>query len=277
MKIKDIFALLESMTGISVDSLGIADMVDHADDLLPSPAADAIDRFVGMVPGAKKTGIWGGIMQARSLEDAYSDSPGEQGRLIRNQLDSAFEPIKNKLRQMHGDSILLYRAQEPLSSDMPRRHTLSWTSDFRVAADVAGVDGRLLSLRPITDDEIAKAVSIYRKDGTLTWRGKKYVRTDTPTNDPALDEYYYDIFDRDGDHITDGDDIEGSLRSVQSAIDDMIESRDKRLSRIVSARIPIDSIIWITDRAGQSEFILRNQPTKIGYIDTKGKLLGLDR
>lgn len=265
--------LRESITGITVEGLGIDKLLKRADQALEDPAATAIDQFVGMMPNAKEQGVEFGIMQRRKLEDAYSPTPSAQGRIIRQQLDAAVRPIKLKLKQKFGDTMVLYRAQEPISGSKEPRHTLSWTSDYNAAAYFAGVHRWFLTLKPITDDEIRTALETYHSQGFLKWRGKRYVRTDSPTDNPNADEYYYDILDKDGDHITDGDNIEHDLRSVQKGIDDAISNRDAKLKRIISARIPIDNIIWITDRAGQSEFILHNVPGGTGYIGPAGNVV----
>jgi hypothetical protein len=73
--------------------------------------------------------------------------------------------------------------------------------------------------------------------------------------------------------ITDGDDLEAQFRDDQQHYQDLIDKRDKKLEMVVKAEIPIDDIIWITDRAGQSEFILHNRPGAKGYIDANGKLI----
>lgn len=52
-----------------------------------------------------------------------------------------------------------------------------------------------------------------------------------------------------------------------------MDERSQKLKRVIKVEIPIDDIIWISDRAGQSEFILRNRPGARGYIDATGKLI----
>ena len=275
MRISDLLAgvLIESLTGISADELGISALIDRADDGLDGEAASAIDAFTGMGPGAKHQGIWGGIMQSNRLEDAFSDSPSPRGMAARQQIEMAFAPVKQELRQRFGNTITLYRAQGAINPDAKQRHTLSWTSDYPVAAEFAGVDARLLKLKPIDDLEVEQAFRKYENTGRLKWRGREYVRTDSTTNDPSVDEFYYDILDRDGDVITDGDDMRAELESAQKSIQDLIDRRDQRLSTIVSADIPVDDIIWITNRAGQSEFILRNRVGTRGHIDQHGILV----
>ena len=72
--------------------------------------------------------------------------------------------------------------------------------------------------------------------------------------------------------ITDGDDLEAQFRADQAWIAELIGERDSKLRKVITADIPIDSIIWITDRAGQSEFILHNLPGRPGFVTSQGQL-----
>jgi hypothetical protein len=72
--------------------------------------------------------------------------------------------------------------------------------------------------------------------------------------------------------ITDGDDLAEQFREDQAWIAEVIQKRDSKLAKVITAEIPLDSIIWITDRAGQSEFILHNQPGQPGFVPSQGQL-----
>ena len=267
-------SLLESFVGVHVASMGIENMVDRADENLPNEAANAIEYFVGHAPNARNlsNGEVFGAMQSNRLEDAYSSTPSPNGALIRKQLTNSFGPIKSYLKSKFGNTIVLYRAQEPLTGEKNERNTLSWSSDFRIAATFAGVDGRILRLKPITDEQIKKALDTYNQTGKVSFLTHSYVRTDIPTNDTNLDEFYYDIYNKNGEYITDGDDLEQQFEDDQKTYQEIIDNREQKLKRIVKADIPIDDIIWITHRAGQSEFILHNKPGKSGYINSAGKI-----
>jgi hypothetical protein len=273
MKIHELtpIVLRESFTDISVDRLGIAELVRQADETLEDPAAYAITSFVGVEPDAKNTGAWGGIMQSRRLEDAYSNNPSAEGQKIRQQIDTAMAPVKAALSSRFGRVITLYRAQRDVGDQ--DRSTLSWTSDPRVAAHFAGVEPWEMKLKQITDQDIAAALEQYHRTGKVKWQGKTYVRTDEPTDDPDLDQYYYEIYDRSGDMITDGDDLAQQFREDQQYHQELLAKKSAKLAGILTATIPIDDIIWITDRAGQSEFILHNQAGKAGYVDKTGRLI----
>ena len=276
MKIRDLAPriLRESFTDISVEKLGIDSVVKQADVNLSDEAADAIDRFVGVAHNAREQqDVWGGIMQSRQLEDAYSAKPSEQGKKIRDQLTQAFAPVKTALQSRFGNVITLYRGQEEIDKEQTERSTLSWTSDPRIAALFARIAPWEMKLKPVTDEQIRAALNTYAKTGEVKFLRLRYVRTDIPTEDNGEDEFYYDIYDKDGELLTDGDNLEKAFKDEQSYYQELIDKREAKKSRILTAKIPIDDIIWITDRAGQSEFILRNQAGRAGYVDTKGKLV----
>lgn len=269
MKIQDFIPKLrETFNDISVVKLGIDSIVKQSNELLEFPASYAIDSFVGMTH--QHDGL-GGIMQSRRLENAYSDHPTEEGKLIKTQLEKAFYPVRMALRNKFGNTIKLYRGQGDIS-DKKHRSTLSWTSDPRIAALFVGITPMEAKLKPITDQDIVVALKKYHTTGKLKWHGKIYVRIDITTDDTNSDEYYYDILDSSGSMITDGDNIEEELRSYQEYYKEIINAREIKKTRIISAFVPVDNIIWITDRAGQSEFILHNKKDQVGFVDTNGKL-----
>lgn len=275
MKIRELFPtiLRETFIDISVSKLGIDDLVTQADISLDDPAASAIDNFVGVSHSREKNkqnNIWGGIMHSDALEDAYSDNPSEEGEKIKNQLHQTFTPVREFLQNKFGNTIKLYRGQENIDNKHSRS-TLSWTSDPRVAAFFVGIEPWEMKLNPITDKNISIALMKYHSTGKLEWYGKQYVRTNIATENTNVDEYYYDIYDSSGDMITDGNDIEEELISYKEYLLELIKKREYKKSLIITANIPINDIIWITDRAGQSEFILHNQAGKFGYVDIKGK------
>lgn len=276
MKICDLTPIIirESFTDISVTKLGIDNLVKQADAALEDPAADAIDRFVGVAHNAREQqDVWGGIMQSRQLEDAYSAKPSEQGKKIRDQLTQAFAPVKTALQSRFGNVITLYRGQEEIDKEQTERSTLSWTSDPRIAALFARIAPWEMKLKPVTDEQIRAALNTYAKTGEVKFLRLRYVRTDIPTEGNGEDEFYYDIYDKDGELLTDGDNLEKAFKDEQSYYQELIDKREAKKSRILTAKIPIDDIVWITDRAGQSEFILHNQAGRAGYVDTKGKLV----
>ena len=276
MRIRDLLGsiLVESFTDISVSKLGIDSLVKKADEEIDgTEAGQALDHFVGVPHDAMSKNIDAGIMQSSRLEDAYSSNPSPRGTEIKRQIDLAFGPVRNALKAKFGPTITLYRGQGDIDQGASQRSTLSWTSDPRVAAWFAGIDPRLMKVKPISDADIQKALKTYAETGKMKFLGKTYVRTDTPTDDPNLDEFYYEIYDKDGDMITDGDDLESQFRDDQRDYQELIDNRNKTLEKVVKAEIPVDDIIWITDRAGQSEFILHNRPRARGYIDANGRLI----
>jgi hypothetical protein len=244
----------------TLKELEIADLVDQADHALPLEAERAITAFVGMSAGAAKGGVESGIMQQHRLEDAYSDNPSPRGMQIRKEIDAAFKPIKQKLKQLYGSTIRLYRHQEDLKDDKNTRNVLSWTSRDKVAQFFAGIN---YEVKPITDDSIKKAVNDYNKTGKAQFGKYEFER----------DEDYPDsyIISYDGEELTDGDDLEEFLRDKQKERNEQIAKQEKMKERIIQKDVNIDDIIWITDRANQAEFIIKNHPTSSGHISNKNK------
>lgn len=171
---------------------------------------------------------------------------------IAKEILSAFEPIAIYLKRRYGNSILLYRGLQKGGQSRPRVLE-SWTSDKRVAEHFAGlrkVDGWRSMLYPeISDREIQEAIKKYEKSGFVEFRGKRYVR-----NKEAPE--YYNIFDRNRQFVTDGDNIEEHLRSEQQWISKINKEKlDNAI--LLERRIPIDDIVWITNNLDSKEFIVK--------------------
>lgn len=218
-----------------------------------SEAARAIDTFVGIPHNGIQMGMEGGVWSERRLEDAYSANPSERGIKIRHEIEQAFAPVKKALQAKFGNTVTLYRAQRPVASETPR-NALSWTCDPYVALHFAGAPRQMP--KPITDAEIAAAVAEYEKTGYVLFRGREYERNkDNPK--------YYDIYKtgmhRDHGFVTDGDDLEADLKERQAYYKQFHDQREEARKKIVTKDVPIQDIIWITDRANQSEFIINNR------------------
>jgi hypothetical protein len=65
----------------------------------------------------------------------------------------------------------------------------------------------------------------------------------------------------------------GDLKQQQKDVQEIIQKYDQKMKSILVAKIPIDDIIWITNRANQSEFILYNRKGGTGYVDATGKMI----
>ena len=93
-----------------------------------------------------------------------------------------------------------------------------------------------MKIKPITDEEVRTALETYARIGKVRWRGQIFQRTDQPTNDPSADPYYYEIYDRNAEMVTDGDDLAAQLRGDQEWIDELIAKRRDVAWQVVSGR-----------------------------------------
>lgn len=273
-------------------------MLKTADASLPDEAAEAIDKFIGMRHDVMDhpDDTQYGFMVARPLERAYGkefekdswDADGsryaeekEKAALVRKQLDAAFAPVRATLKKEIGPFITLYRGQSPVNKkietsgfDPGERKLLSWTSDPEVAKSFVGM--RRVHRVP-SIEEIDKAVDDFAQDGIAHIPFKGWwikLNSEMPQ--------YYDIFacrekEEMGDHsyVTDGDvkDLRNELMDYRKErLDDKAEE-DAKLSKITMGRIPLDAVVWISNRAGQKEFIVKNIPGTPWYIDDSGTRL----
>lgn len=222
-------------------------LVAQADVSLPYPASDAVTGFVGCE--AKRP--QGGIMCAHELEDAFSDQPSPRGREVRQQLAEAVVPVREALRSKFGDRVRLYRSQRPGPFDK-RRHVLSYTLDKNVALSFAGAASKPPPV--LTDAEIDRMLTEYARTGrtchhALTVPVRCYQRGEGG---------YYDIYD-DGDYITDGEDLRRELRDRQQIFEEYGRDYAAAKARVVAVDLPVEDVVWVTDRMHQNEVIARNR------------------
>ena len=259
------------------DPTEIAAVIDAADMNLPPLAQDAITAFTAIPANAFQSGKdGGGIMSATALERAVR---GEDTELA-TALETSFAPVREQLREAVGDTIRLYRAQLPVdttrgvvASGMPAdgtRAVLSWTTDPDVADYFAGVR-RTRAL--FTDEQIDEAVRVYEETGEVKLPGTEKVLR-------GLNEYIgfdgkprtsIDIYDGE-EFITDTDSVRSYMEEMNDSRAEAAEAEARKRERIVSAEVALDDVVWVTNRGGQSEFMVRNDPAGSVYIDPTGQL-----
>jgi hypothetical protein len=134
------------------------------------------------------------------------------------------------------------------------RNLESWTSDIRVAEYFAGLRQRQTSkerqLYKIPSlEEVDKAVRQYERTGFLKFGNQYFLRN---KENPE----YYNIYDRNKDYVTDGNDIR---RHIKSNIKWSEEINTERLGKAKVLAEPIDKnkIVWITNNLNSKEYIVR--------------------
>ncbi len=212
------------------------ELLFNADDKLTGEAGRAITSFVGHEPGTVGPEDAGtvGFMMADRLEDAYSSDPSATGKTVREGIERAMTPIREALREQVGDSVSLFRYQLPADGDATKRNVLSWTSDQKFAEHLRGS-----GIYPV----------FYLKDK----------HGDNPEVDAGLGAMPFKseeaawkwLDEHDGNDVY-GDPIEGVELEEES------RGTEPR-GEIVEANIPLNDLVWITNRAGQSEFIVQNR------------------
>lgn len=228
------------------------EMLDAADNALPERAQEAVSRFTGFASIVREDPEAFGVMDARSLEKAVSGQDVETAE----QIEAAFKPIRENLRAKFGDTITLYRAQKLEGEPSRQRYALSWTSNPKVSESFAGV-------REVREDfsekDIADAEETFDKTGRFEIRKGYWLEKKT---DPEHGDYIA-IMDRSvGGEVTDTPSVRAFLEGLNQDRQASRRINDKKASRIRKEDIPLDDVVWVTDRGGQMEFIVRTSPSR---------------
>jgi len=172
---------------------------------------------------------------------------------IAQEIETAFQPVRDSIP---GDTVMLYRGIIPIQNydDWKNRTLESWTSDKRVAEYFAGLRYRQTSkerhlYKILSNNEIDDIVKKYEKTGYAKFNNQYFLRN---KENPK----YYDIYDRDKQYVTDGDDLRQHIE------DEMSWRKEYNAEKLGQAQVfaePIDKdkIVWITNNLNSKEFIVR--------------------
>lgn len=172
---------------------------------------------------------------------------------IAQEIETAFQPVRDSIP---GDTIMLYRGIIPIQNydDWKNRTLESWTSDKRVAEYFAGLRYRQTSkerylYKILSNNEIDDIVRKYEKTGFVRFNNQYFLRN---KENPK----YYDIYDKDKQYLTDGDDLREHIE------DEMSWRKEYNAEKLGQAQVfaePIDKnkIVWITNNLNSKEFIVR--------------------
>lgn len=169
---------------------------------------------------------------------------------VAKEIQAAMKPILDSIK---GDTVTLYRGTSKDLVD-EKRFLQSWSSSEKVAKHFAGLSSSQLKDKPTTyktytEKEINDAVEQFNKTGFVKFDGK-YYKIDK--KNPG----YYNIYDKDRQFLTDGNDLKDDLMSANN---DKIESNKHRTKDkvVLKQTFNKDRIIWITNNLNSKEYIVR--------------------
>jgi hypothetical protein len=222
-----------------VPGQGFWDEVKPLDAALKGEEGRAVEAWVGGPHDAVALGQEFGLMIPSRLESMTSAD-----------LDRMAQPIRDLLRQTYGDRITVYRGEIPGSSQSHGRQNklVSYTTDRAVAEHFTGAARKELPV--FTDEEIAQA----EKDLAEKGEGRLGAKIFRPSE---WGGGYVDMFDRDGNHITDAESIRAYADSENAQRREYNDKRAAALKNVRKVRLPVDAVVWATDRFNQQEIIAR--------------------
>lgn len=218
----------------------VRQILDAADNTLPSPAANAVHSFVGHGPGSRGNDMPLGLANFYDLEDAYSEQPSEKGIIIRQQLEAAWLPVAEQLRAVIGDPVPLFRHQRGQAGETwGERNVLSWTLNLQFAEHLLGPDRTLM-------------FDVVDKDGWYLMTGVSQERAQEIADacnmaggiTPELQRKY---------------NIDDNTLEPPYSIRNAGEENFPERGEVMNDHVPLDRVVWATDRANQMEFIVQTR------------------
>jgi hypothetical protein len=234
-------------------------VMDRADESLPSEAQEAVSRFVGHGPGARKAVFAGddmaafGVMSEARLEDAMSANPSPEGMLVRDQLRAAFEPVREALRAEFGDSVTVFRVQGEVGEGSKPRNVVSTTLNPEFARDYTGAYRDLKEFSPAEVDQMSSEAE---RTGVLKVKKGLELRREPFVWGGKVQGNSWNIYEN-GEMITDTDSPRWFLESENRDAREQNARNSKQLERVHRAEVSLEDVVWATQRANQWELIVR--------------------
>lgn len=195
----------------------------------------AIDSWVGGDVDTQAKGLTGGLMIPAPLE-SMSDSA----------LHAMGAPVRELLRRQYGDYITVYRGQRVGGTQSTGRQNklASYSTSRETAEWFAGARNDVVS---VSESEIARAQAELDATGTTTVGKYRFERN-------LEDSKYIDGY-RNDQFVTDTLSIRDWFSSdIERANEVNIANKSARDS-VKEIRLPIDAVVWATDRFNQNEII----------------------
>ena len=181
----------------------------------------------------------------------------------RSQLEEAVKPVREALREAHGDEFVVYRSQRPVESGAKPRNVLSYTLDKKFVKYHSGI---ARNLKRIAEKQILKAEKELQETGKTTV-GSHDLRKEQITIDKgawkgeAGDTVTIDLinlYDKGTDHhITDTTGVRETAKSFNEFVDQIQSKNIKAAKQIQKRKVNVDDVVWATNRAGQWEVMLK--------------------
>lgn len=264
---RNVAKLAQAQRATSQQLREMRDVLDGLDATLAglnNAATKAVDNFVGMGPMARNNPNAWGMMDAAPLERMVrGDDPDGAA-----ELEAAFAPVREQLRLIFGDSLPLYRVQREVPgsvADKGARSVLSWSADPEFSRDWADLGQRM---EETPEETIRAHEETYQREGRvkigpywLVYEGSQYpVIYPDRRGEPALD-----------DMVTDTDSVRAFIEGNNNWAREHNARYETRAAGILQVQVPLDDVVFATDRAGQSEFMVRNDRSV--HIDETGQLV----
>lgn len=218
-----------------------------------------------IIPAARRANQEIGPIASSAIQDFQMGVLSKGNRIetdaaIKDEMEEAFEPVREKLRKLYGETVRLYRSQD--RNPTGERSLLSWS--FSAAGGRVGAGAFLRDrVKAPSAKEIDEKVKQLRERGHVTVNGERYVRS---KQWPEATDDYFMIYDRRGNVVTDMVGVESLRSRMQWDVDFAAEENASRRERdaMYVADVPVEQIKWIMPNAISTEAIVERDPAAEG-------------
>ena len=171
---------------------------------------------------------------------------------IAQEIEQAFKSVRDSIP---GQTIKLYRGiiHDNSFKTWEKKYLESWTSDRKVAEHFAGLrsrqDGPSSIHNVVSQEDIDRMVSNYEKTGFLKFSGKYYVRNKEQPK-------YYNIYDKNKQFVTDGDNIKDDLMSDAKWRAEINKEKLEK-GEVIEKDIDKNKIVWLTNNLNSKEYLVK--------------------
>jgi len=254
----------------------------------PPEVESLIAGFIGGSADAVANGLEFGVMDNRPLDAVVTEGATGEALDLRKKMDAAFAPMRAMLRAKFGGTVQAYRVQSDLEPESANnikhsgpdaeRRAFSFTTSREFAEDLAG---KFKVGKQFSEETIAEAERVFAETGRYDVRDNLWLELETFSgtrydNGEPFTAQSINVMRGDGFQY-DVDSVRAYFERVNEDIAERQALLAERLSKIVTVDVPINRVVWMSDRFNQQELIVAMTPEEAAVMARRERIAFAER